>query len=89
MATPILTIDARDNVAIALRDLKSDETVQLPDGHTLITLTDVPYSHKVALKNIAAGEDIIKYGEIIGTAIQAIRRGQWVHTHNLTIEEKG
>lgn len=88
MASQAIIIHHRDNVAIALRDLKSGETVRLADGRSLEILMDIPYSHKVALANIAIGEEIVKYGENIGRASEAIRKGEWVHTHNLTMEQK-
>jgi SAF domain len=88
MASQVIVIHHRDNVAIALHDLKNGESVRLTDGRTLEILMDIPYSHKVALANIASGEEIIKYGENIGQAKEAIRKGEWVHTHNLSIEEK-
>lgn len=43
----------------------------------------VPYGHKIALKDIAAGELVIKYGAPIGEATADITEGEWVHTHNL------
>lgn len=44
---------------------------------------DIPAGHKFALKEIAKGEYVIKYGEIIGKATQDIACGEWVHTHNV------
>jgi altronate dehydratase len=84
-----LVIHPRDNVAVALKDLKQGETLVLADGRAVSLLSDVPFSHKVALADIGGGQEIIKYGENIGEAKEDIRRGQWVHTHNLTIDEKG
>ena len=43
----------------------------------------IPAGHKYALKNIAKGEYVVKYGEIIGRASQDIAQGEWVHTHNV------
>lgn len=43
----------------------------------------IPAGHKFALKDIAAGEYVVKYGEIIGRATQNITKGEWVHTHNV------
>ncbi len=43
----------------------------------------VPAGHKYALRDITQGEYVIKYGEIIGKATQDIRKGDWVHTHNV------
>ena len=44
---------------------------------------EIPAGHKYALRAIEAGEYVIKYGEIIGKATQAISAGEWVHTHNV------
>ena len=43
----------------------------------------IPAGHKYALRPIAEGEYVIKYGEIIGRATQNIAEGEWVHTHNV------
>lgn len=43
----------------------------------------IPAGHKYALRPIACGETVIKYGEIIGRATQDIPAGDWVHTHNV------
>lgn len=44
---------------------------------------DIPAGHKVALRDIAEGEAVIKYGFPIGHATQSIKAGEWVHSHNL------
>ena len=44
---------------------------------------EIPAGHKLALRDIAAGEQVIKYGHAIGRAKEDIRAGEWVHTHNL------
>lgn len=54
----------------------------LPDG-TARLLSDIQPGHKVARANIPAGAPILKYGESIGTAVQAIPAGSWVHDHNI------
>jgi len=88
MAAQVIIIHPRDNVAIALRDLKKGEELFLPDGRPLNILADIAYSHKVSLEDIPAGAAIIKYGEIIGEAKGPIRKGEWVHKHNLDIEDR-
>lgn len=45
--------------------------------------TDIPYGHKVAIKPIAKGDSIVKYGEKIGRATAAIGAGEHVHVHNV------
>jgi altronate dehydratase len=53
------------------------------DGETITALDDIPASHKIARVDIATGAEIIKYGEIVAVSTRDIRRGEWVHTHNL------
>ena len=43
----------------------------------------IPAGHKYALKDISVGEYVIKYGQIIGKATKYIKKGEWVHTHNV------
>ena len=74
----LLRITSRDNVAVALRALAAGETVEA-DGIALRLGTDVPAGHKVALKEIAAGEPVIKYGFPIGAAKETIPAGSHVH----------
>lgn len=49
---------------------------------TVKTLQPIPLGHKVALRDIAAGADVIKYGEVIGCATAGIKAGSHLHTHN-------
>ena len=67
-----------DNVAVVLRPFKKGEVVA---GVTL--LMDIPQAHKVALKDIKKGENVIKYGFPIGHATEDIKAGEHVHTHNV------
>ena len=46
-------------------------------------MSDIPASHKIALADIAAGAEIIKYGETVALSTRDIKKGEWVHTHNL------
>ena len=72
-----IKISPKDNVAVALEDLKTDTVVL---GVTL--LCDIPAGHKFALDDISKGESVIKYGSPIGHATEDIEKGTWVHTHN-------
>ena len=50
----------------------------------MITVREsVPYGHKIALCEIEAGENINKYGEVIGAASRKIAKGEYVHVHNM------
>jgi altronate hydrolase len=75
-------ISARDDVAIALRDLAAGERVTL-DGVAFELLDDIARGHKFALRSVSAGEPVRKYGQVIGRATAQIARGAHVHTHNL------
>jgi altronate dehydratase len=85
----VIIINPADNVAVALADIGKGEKVLIPDEIEMEAVNDIPFSHKVALQDIAAGERIVKYGEIIGQAREDIAKGDWVHTHNLVVEEGG
>ena len=52
-------------------------------GISLAGTDKIPAGHKFALRDIAAGEYVIKYGEVIGRATENIKKGEWVHTHNV------
>ena len=83
--SPTIRIHARDNVVIARRQLLSGTALEEEAGLKVAGL--VPPGHKVATKAIAAGEPVWRYGQIIGTATQAIAPGQHVHTHNLAFSD--
>lgn len=78
MTRAILQIDPADDVAVALRDLQPGETV---DG--LVALQAIPKGHKIALRAVAAGQPVLKYGHPIGRASADIAAGAHVHSHNL------
>ncbi len=78
----LLKINPADTVAVALTPLHAGQTVSV-DGTELTLVTDVPAGHKVALRDIAGDEPIIKYGYPIGAAKCAIPAGAHVHVHNL------
>ncbi|MBQ4162967.1 MAG: altronate dehydratase [Parabacteroides sp.] len=78
-----LKINEVDNVAVAISDdLKKGEVITF-DGRPITLHEDIQSGHKFAIKEIAAGEDVIKYGYPIGHAIHEIKAGEWVHSHNL------
>ena len=81
-----LVLNISDNVAIALRDLKPGEVVNVFLGDVMkpIKIRDkVPKGHKFAIKNIKKGEKIFKYGKIIGIASKDILEGEHVHIYNV------
>ena len=75
-----IRMDERDNVAVALRDIRAGEEV-LPG---VFAAQDTPQAHKLALAAIPAGGAVVRYGVVLGTAAEDIPRGGWVHEGNLT-----
>ena len=82
VARAVMRLSPPDNVAVALRALKSGETVML-DGVAIRISRNIAVGHKLAAQAIAKGETILKYSCPIGTASRAIAPGEYVHTHNV------
>ena len=77
-----IKINDLDNVCVALNALPKGEKITI-GSDSIETNREIPAGHKVALKDIKAGEDIIKYGNRIGLAKEDIKAGDWIHTHNI------
>lgn len=78
-----LLIDPHDDVVTVLQTVALGEPVCWTDGAPIPAREEIPSGHKVAIRPIAAGTVIRKYGWPIGTAGVAILPGDRVHTHNL------
>jgi altronate dehydratase small subunit len=79
-------INKKDNVATAVADLLAGQTIKYLFGQEVkeLTLLDhIPLGHKFALQDIPLNQDIIKYGESIGSSVTMIQKGQHVHIHNM------
>lgn len=79
-------LNSADNIAVARVPLASGSDLRV-DGFDIVVRDTVPAGHKVALRPIAAGENIIRYGQVIGRARTNIEPGQHVHTQNVAFEE--
>ena len=75
-----------DHVAIARVPLSAGQTLRI-GGVEIVTRQSIPAGHKVALRQIAPGETVRRYGQAIGRAKQVIAPGDHVHTHNVAFEE--
>lgn len=84
----LIKINEKDNVAVALQDILNGETVTF-EGLLLSARNDIDKGHKIAVRHISEGEEIIKYGFPIGRAIKPIQAGEYVHTHNIKTNLKG
>jgi altronate dehydratase small subunit len=86
--TRALMMDAKDNVAVAIRELPAGEMVYIaaPDGteRVVTTVEEIQFGHKFSIASIAEGDQVIKYGERIGRATQFIPAGSHAHIHNVT-----
>ena len=88
MEKTYLKINKADSVVVCLQPMKKGETIET-DGGCVTLLQDTPAGHKVLLKDIKAGEDIIKYGYPIGHAQKDLKAGEWVNEDNLKTNLSG
>ena len=85
----LLVHDHEDNVGVVVvEDLKAGTEMLCVVTHDnssfkLTANDDVAIGHKIALKDIEEGDTAIKYGEDIGKFVGSVKKGGWVHTHNL------
>lgn len=78
----VLRLDARDNVLVALTDLRNGETVSYL-GSEYLLLSDVPAKHKFLTADVNAGCEITMYGVLVGRAQENLRRGEVLSTRNI------
>ncbi len=77
-----ISMHGADNVVVALRDLRAGQELAEIAG---VLRDDVRRGHKIAAADVAKGENVLRYGQIIGVASTDIRAGDHVHTHNLAM----
>ena len=83
MKLEALVLTPEDNVATAVCSLGNSDKISIGDVDVVTLLQDIPFGHKIALLDIAPGDKIIKYGEVMGQATVSIKRGEHVHIHNV------
>jgi len=83
MAVNMVILGSDDNVGIALADIAADAEAASIAGVRLTALEAIPQGHKIALRAIAAGEDIVRFGVPVAIARADIGRGRLVHVHNV------
>jgi altronate dehydratase small subunit len=92
LASKAILLNVSDNVATALTALAKGDKIhaQLEDVSVDVVLReDIQFAHKYALRDIAKGEPVLKYGMPIGNALEDIRAGDWVHVHNCRSQRFG
>jgi len=82
MQNKVLKLDSKDNVLIALADLRRGEQISF-DSQSYTLESDVPAKHKFAAEDLAIGASIIMYGVLVGKAVEPIRRGGLLTTRNI------
>jgi altronate dehydratase small subunit len=81
-----IVMDSKDNVATLLTDVDANDIVQIMVGDKAAESKvrgKIQFGHKFAMEPIKKGQNVVKYGEVIGQAIQDIGEGQHVHVHNV------
>ena len=77
-----LKIHQKDNVVVAVTPINKGESITI-EGTTTIVADDIPAGHKIAIQQIEANQDVIKYGNPIGYALSDIQAGDHVHVQNV------
>lgn len=75
-----------DKVVVALNTIPAGTSIEVPFGGSVKTVTareEIPAGHKMAICDIPAGGEVIKYGYRIGNAKEDIPEGSWIHVHNV------
>ena len=82
VAARAVKIHPADDVAVAVQALTAGDELMV-EGERVLLADDVPAGHKLALRPLARGQTVVKYGFPIGAATAPIAPGAWVHSHNL------
>ena len=88
MQATFLKINPADSVVVCLEEKKKGDIISI-DGQEIVLNQNTPAGHKVLIKDVQEGEDIIKYGYPIGHARQALKAGDWVNENNLKTNLSG
>lgn len=88
MQTTYLKINPADSVVVCLSPKKKGDLITV-DGRKIAINQDTPAGHKVLIKDVSEGEDIIKYGYPIGHAMTSMKAGDWVNENNLMTNLSG
>ena len=78
----VLQLDSRDNVLVALTDLRKGERIRFLEKDYVLS-ENVPAKHKFVTADLAAGGEITMYGVLVGKATEALRCGDLLSTRNL------
>jgi len=82
MKQQVLKVNPKDNVLVALTDLKKGQAIEF-GGETFILQDDVKAKHKFFTTDLDEGDKVIMYGVLVGKAQHAITKGSWMNTENI------
>src|SRR4051794_22821728 len=89
----VVQLHSKDDVVISLHEVHQGENLQIQtEENGIINIPiqeDIPKGHKILVRPVNKGEDVLKFGYSIGKAKRDISVGEWVHTHNLETGLKG
>ncbi len=77
----LIKINEKDNVAIAVNEIKKG--TEVIEG--IVAAQDIPQAHKIALSDIDKDGKIIRYGVVLGYAVSPIKKGEWINETMLTL----
>lgn len=83
-ADPVIRLHPHDNILVAREPIEIG-TVISSEG--IKSKSQIPAGHKIAARDIAKGEAILKYNVCIGFAAKDIPAGSYVHGHNISFQE--
>src|SRR5687767_1024261 len=75
-----------DNICIASSYVAGGSTISV-NGQKITVSDNINLGHKIAIRPIAKAEPVRKYGQIIGFTTEPVKTGEWVHSHNLGVQE--
>ncbi|MBR5988749.1 MAG: altronate dehydratase [Prevotella sp.] len=86
--TTYIKINQADSVVVCLQEKRKGEIIEV-DGRQIVVNQDTPAGHKILIKDVSKGENIIKYGYPIGHAMDNLKAGDWVNENNLKTNLSG
>lgn len=80
-----IVLNSADNVATLIDSGRASDACVLQGeaSGTVLLSQDIAFGHKVCIVDIAPGEDVLKYGQVIGRATRALKAGEHAHVHNV------
>jgi altronate hydrolase len=82
MMTRFIKLSEADNILLAVDQMNAGDK-----AGNIAVRARIPRGHKMAVRDIAADEPIVKYGQTIGFAREAVAAGDWVHEHNVYLRD--